>query len=120
MPKKRGHYLREWRQSKDLSLEQVAERIVILSQAKAAADPEARAMSMTHATLSRIEREKLPYNQHLMELLAEIYQTEMTNLIRVDPSHEDPIYSLWETLKPVQRQQAVEIIRALKRTGTDD
>lgn len=112
-----GHFLREWRKLRELTLEQVAERVELLSTAWAAADHESRPISMTHATLSRIERGKLPYNQHLLELLAEIYQTDTASLIMRDPSDPDPIYSIWETLRPAERQQAVEIIKAIKRTA---
>jgi hypothetical protein len=31
----------------------------------------------------------------------------------------DAIWSLIDTLKPVERAQAVEILKALRRTGTD-
>lgn len=117
--KKPGHFLRAWREHHDLSLESVAERIVLLSQEKAAADPESRPMTMTHATLSRVERGKIPYNQHLLELLAEIYRTDVPSLIMRDPSKPDAIWSIWDTLAPIQREQVVEIAKTLKRTGTD-
>lgn len=112
-----GHFLREWRQSLDLTLEQVAERVNLLSQARAD-QPNSRPITMTHATLSRIERGQIPYNQHLLELLATIYQTDKASLIMRNPSDPDGIWSIWDTLKPVERQQAVEIIKALRRTGT--
>jgi transcriptional regulator with XRE-family HTH domain len=121
MAKKRkgpGHFLREWRKARDLSLEQAAERVVILSQEWAAADPDARPITMTYATLSRIERGKIPYNQHLLELLADVYQTDAASLIMRDPSSSDAIWTLWESLEAPQRQQAVEILKAIRRTGT--
>ncbi len=62
------HYLRAWRQAVGLTLEQVAERVERLSEERANADSSTRALSMTHATMSRIERGKIPYNQLLLEL----------------------------------------------------
>ena len=40
------------------------------------------------------------------------------DLIMRDPTQPDAIWSLLDTLKPVERLQAAEIIKALKRTGT--
>lgn len=117
--KKPGHFLREWRKWKGLTLEEAAERIEVVGAQRAVADPEARAISMTHATLSRIERGKLPYNQPLLEILAEIYGTEPASLIMRDPSANEPIWSLWDALSPPARQQAFAVIEALKKTGTD-
>lgn len=98
---KQRHFLRQWRKHKGYTLEQVAERI-----------------GTTHATLSRIERGKLPYNQQLLELLADAYGTDEASLIMRDPSSADAFWSLWETLAPAEKIQAVEVIKALKRTGT--
>jgi transcriptional regulator with XRE-family HTH domain len=121
MAKDKGprHHLRAWRKHRDLSLEAVAERVVLLSSERAASDPDVRPITMTHATLSRIERGKLPYNEHLMELLADIYQTDVASLIIRDPDRQDAIWDIWAQLAPVQREQVVEIARTLKRTGTD-
>lgn len=113
-----GHFLREWRTKRDLSLEQVAERVVLLSQAQALADPTSRPLTMTHATLSRIERGKLPYNQYLLELLAEIYQTDIASLLMRNPEDPDGLWSIYDALAPVERRQVVEIAKTLKRTGT--
>lgn len=121
MAKKRsgpGHFLREWRKQRDLTLEQVAERVELLSQARCIDDPALRPISMTHATLSRIERGKIPYNQHLLELLAEIYQADAASLIMRDPTETELIYSIWDALSVPERNQAVELLRVLKRTGT--
>ena len=112
------HYLRAWRQAAGLTLEQVAERVERLSEERANADPSTRALSMTHATMSRIERGKIPYNQLLLELLADIYRTDRASLIMRDPADPEGMWSIWDQLKPTERAQAVEVIKALRRTGT--
>ncbi len=114
-----GHYLRGWRQQTGLTLEQAAERVERISESRANADPTTRAISMTHATLSRVERGKLPYNQGLLEILAEVYQTDRASLIMRDPTDAEGLWSIWEQLRPTERLQAMEVIKALKRTGTD-
>lgn len=111
-----GHHLRAWRKANGLTLEQAAERVERVSEARADAGPMARPISMTHATLSRIERGKLPYNQVLMEILARVYRTDPASLIMRDPSDPEGLWSIWRQLAPVERVQAVEVLKALHRT----
>jgi transcriptional regulator with XRE-family HTH domain len=98
---KNPHYLRQWRKHKGLTLEQVAERL-----------------HTTHATLSRIERGKLPYNQPLLERLAEEYGTEPASLLMRDPASTK--WSILDDLTPVERNQTVAFIEAIRKTGTHD
>lgn len=99
---KPGHFIRQWRKKKGLTLEQLAERI-----------------GMTHQNLGKIERGKVPYNQTLLELLADELGTDPASLIMRDPDHMDAIWSIWESLAQPQRTQLVEVAKVLKRTGTD-
>ncbi|UPT53153.1 hypothetical protein [Synechococcus phage Ssp-JY42] len=114
------HHLRAWREAANLTLEEVAERVGILGEARRETGDALNApTSITHASLSRIERGLQPYNQVLLELLAEIYQTDISSLINRDPSDPEGIMSIWDTLKPVERVQLVEIAKTIKRTGTE-
>ena len=108
-----GHYFREWRKACGLTLEQAADRIERASEVRADAGPSSRPISMTHATLSRIERGRLPYNQALLEVLAQVYRTDRASLIMRDPSDPDGLWSIWEQLQPVERRQAVAVLKAL-------
>ena len=78
------------------------------------------AVGMSHAQLGRIERGLQPYNQALLESLAELYRTEPASLIMRDPTRDDAIWSLWDEAKEGQRQEiekyAQFVIRS--RTGT--
>jgi transcriptional regulator with XRE-family HTH domain len=78
------------------------------------------AVGMSHAQLGRIERGLQPYNQALLEALAELYRTEPASLIMRDPTRDDAIWSLWDEAKEGQRQEiekyAQFVIRS--RTGT--
>ena len=109
-----GHFFREWRKASSLTLQQAAERIERASEARADVGPRARALSMTHATLSRIERGRLPYSQGLLEVLAEVYRTDRASLIMRDPSEPDGLWSIWEQLQPMERREAVAVIQALR------
>lgn len=81
-------FLREWRkQQPGRTLEQVAE-LAGISQPQ----------------LGRIERGDSPYNQDILERLAEIYGCSVTDLIRRDPTEPTSIWSLWDRAKPAQRR----------------
>ena len=96
------HFLRAWRKYRGYTLEQIAERI-----------------GMTHQNLGKIERGAVPYNQHLLERLAEEYRCEPADLIIRDPLDPDGLWSIYGQLKPVERRQIVEIAKTIKRTGTN-
>lgn len=99
---KQRHFIREWRKHRGLNQEQLAERLGI-----------------SRPQLSKIEKGSRKYDQAFLELAAEVLRCEPADLIVRDPSDPDGIWSVWDALAPVQRQQVVEIARTLKRTGTD-
>lgn len=111
------HHLRAWRQANGLTLQQAAERIERVSEARADAEPGTRPISMTHATLSRIERGKLPYGQAFLEIVAEVYRTDPASLIMRDPADPEGLWTIWDQLKPTERLQAMEVIKALRRVA---
>jgi transcriptional regulator with XRE-family HTH domain len=116
------HFLRAWREYRSLTLEQVAERVELLGAERPIRDPGGLTYPkhITHASLSRIERGIQPYNQALLELLAEIYMTEPASLIIRNPTDPEGIWSLWEQLKPGQREAALAMLQGLvQRTGTN-
>jgi transcriptional regulator with XRE-family HTH domain len=117
MARRPGHHLRAWRKKCDLTLEAVAEKVKELSAEKRLPNYDGPQLTMTHATLSRIERGQIPYNQHLLEILAEIYQVDEASLIMRDPADPDGLWSIYEGLTAPQRVRVVEIAKTLKRTG---
>ena len=94
-------FLREWRKHRGYSQEQLAEMI-----------------GTTHATLSRIERGLLPYNQPFLERAAEMLMCEPADLLVRNPQDPEGIWSIWDNAKPGQRRQIVEIAKTLLKTGT--
>lgn len=118
-----GHHLRQWRDKFGWSQQEVVERLQNLGAERAdPSDPLAQPVKFTRVSLSRVESGKQPYNQRLMELLAEVYGTTVDALIRIDPGQPDPNWNILETLKPVERQAVVEYAEFVKskRTGTSD
>lgn len=90
------HFLREWREFRNKTLVQVAEHL-----------------HMTHGTLSKIERGKTPYNQKLLEALADLYMCEPADLIVRDPSEQIDIWTVWQHAKPGDKAKIVSIARTI-------
>ena len=82
------HFLREWREHREYTLEEAGE-----------------AVGISHAQLGRIERRLQKYNQELLEKLADLYQTDAASLIIRNPKEADAIWSIWDRAKPAERQE---------------
>lgn len=93
---KRPTYLRAWRQQANKTLVQVAEHL-----------------HMTHGNLSKIERGLVPYNQELLEALAELYGCDPVDLLIRDPSDPNGMWTLWEQALPGERRQIVAVAEAI-------
>ncbi len=106
-PARRPTFIRAWRKSRGLTLAQLADRLSVELE-----------VQISEGQLSRIERGETPYSQDILEALASVLRCEPADLIMRDPTQPDAIWSLLDALKPTERLQAVEIIRALQRTGT--
>jgi transcriptional regulator with XRE-family HTH domain len=99
-PKAR-HFLREWRKFRGYTLEQAAERV-----------------GMTHQNLGKIERGKVPYNETLLDLLADIYRADKGSLIMRDPSRPDSFWSIYDQLAAPERERLVQRVEAeFKKAG---
>ncbi len=94
-------YLREWRNHRGKKLVPVAEHL-----------------HMTHGQLSRIERGLQPYNQELLEALADLYMCDVVDLLIRDPSEPEAIWTLWDRAKPADRKQIVAIADALLKSAS--
>lgn len=87
------HFIRQWRKSRGWTLEQLAERV-----------------GMTHQNLGKIERFQVPYNQPLLERLAEVFATEPASIIMRDPSDPDGIWSIWDNVPIQERGRAAAML----------
>lgn len=99
---KRKTYIRQWRRHRGYTLEQVAERL-----------------GVTPGTLSHLELGKVGYTQPMLEALAEALGCQPVDLLIRNPLEPESPYTIWETLTPVQRRQAIAVLGALKATGTE-
>lgn len=74
---------------------------------------------MSHSQLSRIERLEQPYNQELLEALADLYMCDVVDLLIRDPLDPEGMWTLWDRAKPAERQRIRAVADALLReTGT--
>jgi transcriptional regulator with XRE-family HTH domain len=95
-------YLREWRKTKPgRTLEVVAAHL-----------------HMSQPQLGRIERGDQPYNQDLLEALAELYGCAVADLLMRDPTRPDNIWSIWDTARPGERRLIEAAAEAIVKTGT--
>ena len=101
-----GPYLKEWRKHRQLTQDQVVDRLASLD------DP---LLPTTAASLSRLEKGKQPDGQRILEALAEIYQCEPDHLIGRDPTKEGEVIDLWSRLTLSQRRQATAILQAIHK-----
>lgn len=94
--------MRQWRQYRDKTLVQVAEELHV-----------------THGYLSKVERGLQPYNQEMLEKLADLYRCDVVDLLIRDPLEPEAIWSIWDRAKPAERRQIEAVAGALvSKTGT--
>ncbi len=98
------HYLKEWREFRDLTQAQVAGRLAMLDDDK---------LPRTEASLSRIETGKQIYTERLLLALADIYRCEPAELVGHNPYKSGTLIDLVQRLSPHQQAQAQAVIEGL-------
>lgn len=98
------HFMKEWRNYRELSQERAASRLDI-----------------SRSQLSKIENFKSPYSQGLIEAAAEAYNCTVADLLIRNPLDTSAPWSIMDQLQkatPNLRQQAAAVIETLLKTGT--
>ncbi|MBK5958079.1 hypothetical protein CCR97_08090 [Rhodoplanes elegans] len=93
---RRRNYLREWREKREMTLEEVGAKI-----------------DYSHASLSRIERGVQDYTGDLLEALAAVYGTDPITLLTRHPDEPDELDMLLSSAEPDQRRQIARHARAV-------
>lgn len=96
--KPRRVYFREWREKRELTQEQVAERL-----------------DTTKATVSRMETGKVQYNRGYVEALADALMIDPADLFH-DPERPSAD-QLLASATPEQRARVISVIEALLKAG---
>jgi transcriptional regulator with XRE-family HTH domain len=97
-PRYRRTFIREWRQNRGLTLEQLGERI-----------------DMTPSNLSMLERGQRGYAQETLEKIADALQTEVASLLMRNPTDRDAIWSIWERAQAGERETIVDLAETILR-----
>ncbi len=97
----RRTYIREWREHRNLTLEQLGGRL-----------------DMTPSHLSMLERGQRGYTQETLEAIAHALQTDAASLLMRNPADAEAIWSVWDQAKPGQRRQIIEIVKTLIKTAS--
>lgn len=75
-------------------------------------------IDMSRENYSRVERGLIPYNQDLLEQLAEALACEPADLLMRDP--KSPVWSIYDTLRAIPEEQqkiALTMLQALRKAG---
>ena len=99
----RRTFIREWRKHRgDMTLETLA-----------------HAIGMVPSHLSMLERGKRGYAQETLEAIAEALQTTTAALLSRAPNDgAGDLLSLWEAASQTQREQVVEVVKAITKPRT--
>jgi len=101
---RRRIFVKEWRKFRGLTQEQLAERV-----------------GLVVSNVSQLEQGRQGYSQEGLESIADALQCDPGQLLNVDPTQGDGIWSLWEVAKPAERQMIVNIAKqVVGKTGTDN
>lgn len=98
---RRRIFLKEWREYRHLTQEQLAERV-----------------GMSKSNISQLEQGRQGYSQEGLEALAEALQCDPGQIINVDPSKDDAIWSIWERAKTAEREMIVDIAKTIVKRAS--
>ncbi len=103
-PQLRRTFLRQWREHRNLTQDQAAERI-----------------GLDRSQLSRIENGQSPYNQPFMEAAASAYRCDVADLLMRNPKDKSAIWTLIDAVRdtsPATQRQIQAIVETIIKTGT--
>lgn len=103
-PTLRRTFLRQWREYRNLSQEQAAERV-----------------GLDRSQLSRIENGQTPYNQAFLEAAAIAYRCEPADLLMRNPLDKSAVWTLIDAVRdtsPATQKQIQAIVETIIKTGT--
>lgn len=96
MPNHRPTFIRQWRLYRGYSLDKLAQMV-----------------PMDKSNLSKVERGILPYNQEMLERLADALMTDVASLLIRDPTRPQAIWTIWEQASPGEKAQIESVAEAL-------
>lgn len=110
MRNKPHHFIREWRQSKHLSLRKLADRLVI----------DTFEPVISYASLSRIEKGEQPYSQEVLEAIADALGTSPAALLIFDPTQDSGLLTIWDKIPVKDRATALKVLSGFIEPSNKD
>jgi transcriptional regulator with XRE-family HTH domain len=104
----RRTYIREWREWAGLSLRQLADRL----------EHEPGGMTLSHASLGRIETGQQAYTQPILEAISAALGVDVYDLLYVHPAKAGEVVDLTRIIRQLddsRQAQALEYLRFLAR-----
>jgi DNA-binding Xre family transcriptional regulator len=101
---RRRIFLKEWRKHRGMTQEDLAE-----------------AAGMSVSNVSQLEQGRQGYSDEGLEKLADALNCTPGQILMVDPTRDEAIWSIWETASQGDRKKIVDIARTITgKTGTDN
>lgn len=100
----RPTFLRQWREHRNLSQDDAAERIGI-----------------DRSLLSKVENGKAPYNQAFLEAAAYAYRCDVADLLMRNPLDKSAPWALIDVVReapPALQKQIFTVVESLLKTGS--
>lgn len=114
-PKLTPTFIKQWRDHRDLTQDQLAERVTTYMRERGAKK------GYTYASIGRLERGLHPYNQLVLEAVADALGTDPASLLMRDPADPSGIWSVWDRALPAERQliaeQAESVVRNRRKAS---
>jgi DNA-binding XRE family transcriptional regulator len=80
----------------------------------------AERIGVTPGAISQLELGRVNYTQPCLEAIATEFGVGPGEFLNVDPSRDEAMWSIWETLDVPTRNQVVDIVKTFQKTGTDN
>lgn len=96
-------YIREWRESRGLSLRGLAARM----------ESEPGVELISYAQLQRIEKGQQPYSQPILEAAATALNVTVAELLSNNPTKDGAVIDILRALSESEKEQAIKILRAM-------
>lgn len=100
-PQRRRTFIREWRKFRGMTQEQLADRL-----------------GWSVSNVSQLEQARQGYSQEGLEALAEALDCDVGQLLMVDPTKDDAMWSIWEKAQSGERKMIINVAKSIVKTGT--
>ncbi len=73
---------------------------------------------MAVSNIAQLEQGRQGYSQAGLEAIADALQCDVGQLLTVDPTKDDAMWSIWDQARPGERKLIVDLAKTIIKTGT--